>query len=252
MMAWWFLAFFVTLAYTIEAITGFGSIVIALSLGALFLPIEVMLPVLVPLNIVMTGYLLFRHRDDVHWPTLLKLILPLMAVGTLLGYGLRPWLGDTQLRLLFGALIVWFAGRELLRMYRGLEAVPHGNLWTRFWMLMAGITHGLFASGGPLLVYALTSVSLDKAAFRATLITVWFSLNSLLTLVFLFDGSLVPALPRVAMFLPLLIVGVVLGEYLHHRVNEQGFRKAVFVVLFATGLLLIAGVLRTVLQGVAG
>ena len=158
----------------------------------------------------------------------------------------------TELRLLFGALIVWFAGRELLRLHRGLEAVPHGNLWTRFWMLMAGITHGLFASGGPLLVYALTSVPLDKAAFRATLITVWFSLNSLLTLVFLFDGSLVPALPRVAMFLPLLVIGVVLGEYLHHRVNEQGFRKAVFVVLFATGLLLIAGVLRSLLQGVAG
>ena len=51
---------FILLAYTLEAITGFGSIVIALSLGALLLPIEQLLPVLVPLNICMTGYLVSR------------------------------------------------------------------------------------------------------------------------------------------------------------------------------------------------
>lgn len=48
-------------AYTLEASTGFGSIVIALSLGALLLPIDQLLPVLEPLNIGMTGYLVSRH-----------------------------------------------------------------------------------------------------------------------------------------------------------------------------------------------
>ncbi|HCS25933.1 MAG TPA: sulfite exporter TauE/SafE family protein, partial [Spongiibacteraceae bacterium] len=95
---WFWLAVFVFVAYTIETITGFGSIVIALSLGALLLPISLMLPVLVPLNICMTGYLAVRHRRNIHWPTLLKLILPMMAIGTLLGYGLRPWLGDAGMR----------------------------------------------------------------------------------------------------------------------------------------------------------
>lgn len=52
---------FTLLAYTLEASTGFGSIVIALSLGALLLPIDQLLPVLEPLNIGMTGYLVSRH-----------------------------------------------------------------------------------------------------------------------------------------------------------------------------------------------
>ncbi len=39
---WIWLGVFILLAYTIEAITGFGSIVIALSLGALLLPIPAM------------------------------------------------------------------------------------------------------------------------------------------------------------------------------------------------------------------
>lgn len=236
---WIFLAMFVFVAYSIEAITGFGSIVIALSLGALLLPIDAMLPVLVPLNICMTGYLLVRHHRHIHWPTLARLILPLMVVGTLGGYLLRPWLGEQLLQALFGILVVWFAGRELLRAYRGLHSRDHGKLWTRGWMLAAGLTHGLFASGGPLLVYALTGSQLDKSAFRATLITVWFSLNSLLTLVFALDGSLYPALPKVAAIAPVLVIGVVLGEFLHHRVNEQGFRNLVYTLLLVTGSLLV-------------
>lgn len=237
-LPWLLLGLFIFLAFTTEAATGFGSIVIALALGALVLPIAQILPVLVPLNIVMSSTLSWRHRHAIHWPTLWKLILPLMVVGTLAGYGLRPWLGDQLLKNAFGVLVLWFSARELWRMWRGAVASSHGGVWARIWMFMAGITHGLFASGGPLLVYALSGLTLDKQRFRATLILVWLALNSLLTLVFLLDGSLLPAAPRIAMLVPVVIVAMVLGEVLHHRVNEQRFRQAVFVVLAVTGAIL--------------
>lgn len=236
---WIWLGLCIFIAFGIEAITGFGSIVIALSLGALLLPIDAMLPVLVPLNICMTGYLAVRHRQHIHWPTLLKMILPLMVGGTLLGYLLRPVLGDNTLQILFGALVIWFAARELWRSIRGLKVSQHGGWWTRSWMFVAGITHGLFASGGPLLVYALTGTQLSKSAFRATLISVWLSLNGLLTVVFALDGSLIPALPRIGMMLPVLLAGVVIGEFLHHRVNEDRFKQLVYTLLLMTGALLI-------------
>ncbi len=237
---WLWLGLFVLIAYTIETVTGFGSIVIALSLGALLLPISEMLPVLVPLNICMTGYLMLRHRQHIHWPTLLKLILPMMGAGTLLGYGLRPSLGDASMRSLFAVLIIWFAGRELYRYWHSdAPNNPHGSLWTRSWMLLAGVTHGLFASGGPLLVYALAGIQLDKARFRATLISVWFTLNTILTLLFAFDGTLFESLPRLAAFLPILLVGLVLGEWLHHRISEERFRLAVFLLLLLTGCSLL-------------
>ena len=236
---WMWLGLCIFIAFGIEAITGFGCIVIALSLGALLLPIDAMLPVLVPLNICMTSYLAIRHRQHIHWPTLLKMILPLMVGGTLLGYLLRPALGDNTLQILFGALVIWFAARELWRSIRGLKVSQHGSGWTRSWMLIAGITHGLFASGGPLLVYALTGTQLSKSAFRATLISVWLSLNGLLTVVFALDGSLLPALPRIGMMLPVLLAGVVIGEFLHHRVNENRFKQLVYTLLLLTGALLI-------------
>jgi hypothetical protein len=236
---WIWIGIFILLAYTVEAITGFGSLVIALSLGALVLPIPELMPVLVPLNVLMSGFLARRHRQHIHWPTLLKLILPLMLIGTLLGYGLHPWLGDTLLRLLFGALVLWFASRELWRMSRQQVASHHPIWLKRSLTLGAGLTHGLFASGGPLLVFAMAGTTLSKSQLRATLLSVWFSLNASLSLLFLLDGSLMPSLPRVASFLPLLVVGVLLGEFLHHRLNEQRFRQLVYGLLVVTGALLM-------------
>mgnify|MGYP001281081645 CR=1 FL=1 len=242
MLPWIWLGACILLAYTVEAVTGFGSIVIALSLGALLLPIADLLPTLVPLNIALSGYLSMRHRAHIHWPTLLRLILPLMIAGTVIGHFLRPVLGSGVMQLLFGLLIIWFACRELWRMRAaGGGAVSRSTAKTGLLMLGAGATHGLFASGGPLLVYALAGTQLGKAGLRATLIAVWFSLNSLLTLFFLIDGSLVPALPRVLVYLPLVGVGIVAGECLHRRIHEQQFRRLVYALLAVTGALLILG-----------
>jgi uncharacterized membrane protein YfcA len=237
---WLMLAGFILLAYTLEAITGFGSIVIALSLGALLLPIDQLLPVLVPLNICMTGYLVARHWRSIDWRLLLGMILPGMVVGTLLGYALLPFLDAALAKRLFGALVLWFAARELWRL-RHASAQSTRPLWlSRLISLCAGVSHGLFASGGPLLVFALAGTQLDKARLRATLVSVWFTLNSLLTVAFLLDGSLLPALPQVLSYAPLLLIGVWLGERLHQRFNEQHFRLAIYLLLLATGCLLLA------------
>ncbi len=238
-MEWlWLLAVFVLFAYTVEAVTGFGSIVIALSLGALVLPVAELLPVLVPLNILMTGWLSWRLRRDIDFRLILAKILPLMGAGTLAGYLLLPFLSEQWLKPLFGMLIVWFAGRELWRLHHN-RPVHYPDWITSPLIFSAGVSHGLFASGGPLLVYALAGKALDKARFRATLIGVWFILNSSLTIAFLIDGRLLSALPTIISLAALIPVGVVIGGYLHHHVDESVFRKLVYSLLIVTGVLLI-------------
>jgi hypothetical protein len=136
-------------------------------------------------------------------------------------------------------LVLWFASRELWRMARSHIATPHPSWLSRSLTLGAGLTHGLFASGGPLLVYALAGTTLDKSRMRATLLSVWFSLNASLTLLFMFDGTLLPSLHKVAWYLPVLVLGVWAGEFLHNRLDEQRFRQLVYVLLVITGALLM-------------
>lgn len=236
---WIWVGLCILVAYTIEAVTGFGSLVIALSLAALVLPLPEVMPVLVPLSVLMSGFLAWRNRQHIDWRLLLRMILPLMLTGTLVGYLIHTGLDDELLKLLFGLLIVWFAGRELWRLARGVVAQAHPAWLSRALTFAAGITHGLFASGGPLLVYALAGTHLDKSRLRATMLSVWFTLNASLSMLFLFQGSLVPALPRTVTYVPLLVIGILLGEWLHHRVDETRFRQIVYGLLTVTGALLI-------------
>jgi uncharacterized membrane protein YfcA len=238
---------FILFAYTAEAMTGFGSIVIALSLGALFFPIDFLQTVLVPLNICMSSFLTFKYRRYIDWTLLGKLIMPFMLGGTLLGFVLQPYLGGVILKASFALLVLWFAVRELLKARGGIVATEKPVWWSRGVIGMAGITHGLFASGGPLLVYGLAGMSIDKARFRATLILVWFSLNSVLTVLFLIDGRIQANWQPIVAFMPLLPLGVWIGERLHHKVDEDSFKLWIYRVLVLSALALLLSSLMPLL-----
>jgi len=103
-----------------------------------------------------------------------------------------------------------------------------------------GFFHGLFASGGPLIVYYASRILPGKAAFRATLSALWLILNSVLIALYLPAGRLSGGAPALALaLLPAAALGILAGEALHARVNETLFRKVVQVVLLFTGLALL-------------
>lgn len=229
---------FIFIAFTLEAITGFGSIVIALALGAQLVPIEQLVPVLACLSVVMSAIMVWRHRSHIDHHLLLRTVLPGMALGTTLGYAAKPLLDAVLMRQLFGVLIIWFASRELWRLRHAHASVARPGWLSQAWVVLAGVTHGLFASGGPLLVYAASGMAIDKARFRATLVSVWLTLNTGLTLAFWMDGRLQPAWPKAAAYLPVIAVGIATGEWLHQRFSEARFRLAIYALLCITGILL--------------
>lgn len=235
---WVAIGAFIFIAFTLEAITGFGSIVIALALGALLVPIGQLVPILASLSVVMSAAMVWRHRSHIDRRLLLRTILPGMVLGTALGYASKPWLDAALMRQLFGILIVWFASRELWRLRHAQAPLARPRWQSQLLVVLAGVTHGLFASGGPLLVYAASGMAIDKARFRATLVSVWLTLNTGLTLAFWIDGRLQAALPKAAAYLVVIAAGFALGDWLHQRVSEARFRIAIYALLGVTGLLL--------------
>lgn len=240
-MEWLWLLFglVIFLSFTIEAITGFGSLVISLAIGVLFLPLEQIMPISAALNICMTSVIAFKNRQSLDKKLLLSVILPGMLLGTVLGFISKDGIDDVLLKQLFGVLIIWFSTRELWRMTHQHQDSPRPIWLTRLLTVFAGITHGLFASGGPLLVYAVAGTKIDKARFRATMAFVWFSLNAFLTVVFLIEGQLQPLLTQVLWYLPLVVMAIFFGNLLHHKVNENTFRKTVYSLLLVTGFILL-------------
>ena len=127
------------LAYIGDAMVGFGTSVIAVTLGANFYPIELLIPVIVPAHILINGYIAFRHRAHIDGGLLLKRILPLMTLGGAIGLALFPFVKGPALQLIFGVMIVIFTARELIRLVTGgNSARPMSDTESSFWQLGAG------------------------------------------------------------------------------------------------------------------
>lgn len=232
----------VALGFAVQAMAGFGNGLICVTLGAHFLPIPELVALVVPLSIVQTAWITGRNRHHLDRPLLLRRVLPLMGTGAVAGFVLLPVLGEaTELELALGSLVVLLALRELWRLRTpelASPALPRAGANAA--MLAAGVVHGLFATGGPLLVYALGQELPDRRRFRATLCAVWLSLNSLLIVGFVHQGRLGPA--QLAM-LPVLYLAMAVGTWggdrLHDLASPRTFRLAVYGLLLLGGLSLL-------------
>ncbi len=238
------LAAIIFFSFTVEAASGFGSIVLAVTLGSLLFPIKTMVPLLAALNLFLGCYILTRYFRRVDWRLLTHRILPFMVMGTAVGAALSVHLANRGLKILFGALVVLFSLTQLYRIVlirlRPEKTTAQTNTrpeWlTSLLMGLAGVTHGLYASGGPLLVYSLAGLNREKQVFRATLSAVWFVLNCILILYFANVGQFTAETARTILyFIPVIAVAIFSGEWLHHRINEVHFKTFVY------GLLIVAG-----------
>ncbi|HJL18413.1 MAG TPA: sulfite exporter TauE/SafE family protein [Sandaracinaceae bacterium LLY-WYZ-13_1] len=240
-------------AYAVQTVTGFGSMLLCVTFGAHLMAIPELVTLAVPVSLLQTGYIVVRHRDGIRWGLLLKRVLPLMGVGLAAGFFAVRHLGlDEQgagarwLKIAFGVMVLVLAARELWLMFRarGDDAAslarpipPAASVGA---MLGAGVIHGIYATGGPLLVYAIGREGLPKRAFRSTLSAVWLVLNAVLAGGFLVEGRYdADTGLDLLVLLPAVPLGIVLGELLHHRVEERRFKIAVFVLLVAAAVSLL-------------
>ena len=87
------------------------------------------------------------------------------------------------------------------------------------------------------MVYAVSRLNLAKGNFRSTLSALWLLTNGILTLSYLATGLLTWNNLRFwAWLAPAVVIGTVIGERLHDRVNEHHFRIIVFAILLVAGV----------------
>lgn len=236
------LALVVVLAVAVEASLGFGSTVITVALASLWMPLGDIIPAMLPVNLVLSGYLVVRYRRHIAWRFLGTRVLPFMGLGLPVGFWLYAHYAGSGLKTGLGSFIVVLAAFELRKLRRPqLAAAAPGRLAERLALVGAGIAHGAFASGGPLAVWVGGRVLEDKAVFRASLSLLWLVLNLVLIGAFLQQGQLgLSSLRTSALIAPSLALGVVVGEWAHSRIALRPFRVGVYVTLLLVGALLVA------------
>lgn len=243
-------------AFVTEAAVGFGATILTVTLGAHLMPITVLLPSFVPLNMLLSLWIVLRHRHDVALGHLGRRVLPAVGVGMLVGMGLYRFGTPEQLLLAFGLFVVVLSAAELHKALRTLARRDAAHLddtpdatpddapiapWQSLAMLgSGGLIHGMFGSGGPMIVYVAGRELHDKGRFRATLAALWFLLNGALVAHYLQVGDLNLETARIsALLLPALVLGIAAGERAHHRLPQRLFRITVWAVLLAAAAILV-------------
>jgi uncharacterized protein len=236
------LAAIVALAFTVEASLGFGATVVTVALGSMILPIDAILPSYVPLNLLMSGYLVARYRREVDASLLGRRVLPAVLLGMPLGMLAFSRFDERWLKVAFGAFVVMLALLELASARTPSELrrpLPRGLALGM--LSLGGVAHGAFGTGGPMVVYVLgRELGDDKARFRATLSVLWLVLNAVLVASFVVGGKVDAAsATTTGLLVPPLALGLLLGEWLHARIPAARFRGAVFALLGVVGAALV-------------
>ena len=235
------LALIVLISYSTQTMSGFGSTILALTLGVHLYPLDVLLPVLVSLDMVVNLYIVIRHHQHINQSLLYRTIIPAMGIGLLAGLVAFHFIQGAVLEKIFGFLVIVLSSRELYRLFGSKQNHSvRSNLKSAMYIIAAGFIHGIYASGGPLLIYAVGKLNLPKSVFRSTLGAVWFIFSIILTGFYLFSGKFTEdSMKLILILLPMIVIGILLGEWLHHQIDEYRFKIFIFAVLLFAGLSII-------------
>ena len=137
-------------AYYVGAVLGFGTTILLVTFASQLYPLEVLLPVNVPLNIMLGSYIVIRYRRHTDWRFLLRYALPLVALGIPIGLLLFSLRSIGYIKLGFGLFVTLLA---LLQLRTTLlrDRIPEKPLkgWQSAGMLIfGGLIHGLYVTGG--------------------------------------------------------------------------------------------------------
>lgn len=252
MVIFW-VAIIVFLTHALEAVTGFGCTVLAFPFVALLLSLEEAKVLLTVIAWLLATYLAITKYKKINFREFFK-IIALAALGMPIGISFFNHAPKDLLKASLAIFIIIASIIQLTKIYRPSSSpVAKRRFYHYLFLILGGIFHGAFASGGPFIVlYAAKSLR-DKGEFRATLTLLWSSLN---TILFITDDTFTPLflsihqaitasepisteVKHLLLMGPPLLLGIIAGEIIHHRVNENAFKAAVFWVLLMTGLFML-------------
>lgn len=226
----------VLITHYLEGITGFGCTVLALPFCTLLVGIKTAVPTLLILAWILALYVIIIDFKKIVWKQYLRIML-LVILGLPIGIFLFSRMPEHILKIILGVFMILVAARGIYISFVDkpvAKKIP--KVFLNLCLFLGGIVHGAFGSGGPFIIIYATENLPDKSNFRATLCTLWFTLNSIIIVRDLIAGVITPQVGNVLLVaIPFLVVGMVLGNITHGKINAKLFTKMIYVVLLVSG-----------------
>jgi len=223
-------------AVLVRAIFGFGDVLVSVPILTLMVGPRVAVPLMGMVGATNALLILLRERSAVRWRPV-RYLLMTSVVGIPLGVMALKWLPERWIAVALGVLLIGFcawslAGRRAIRLENPRWAWPFG--------FMAGCMGGaVTATGPPIVIYA-TTQGWSPQEMRGTLQGFFLPNGGVILLAHAIGGLWTPVVWQTYLCaLPVLLLALPIGAALGNRLSAARFEQLTFVVLLATGVLLL-------------
>lgn len=219
----------------IQAITGFAGTVIAMPPSIKLIGVDKARVVLNVMALISCFWIAIRNTKYINFKELIKIVI-FMLFGMIIGIKFLSIFPTKILITVYGIIIV-LIGLKNLFVKKEIKLPKVGMIVV---LLLSGVIHGMFVSGGALLVVYASKELKNKEEFRATISPVWVILNSFLLCnqiqnnMFSKDTIILILVCVIPLF-----AAICIGNKIHTKINERSFLKIVYVLLIVSGLIII-------------
>jgi uncharacterized membrane protein YfcA len=216
---------------------GFGESLVAVPLLALWLPLNVAVPLSVLISITIAAIVVIQDWKKIHIRSAGGLI-GFTLIGIPIGLLLLVKTDERIVKIVLGIIISLFSVYLLLG--KQLKELKRDNIaWLFGCGLLAGILGGAYGINGPPLVIYGAKRRWSAQHFRATLQGYFFVASIVGMIGYWVTGLLVSTVIHYYLYcLPVMIPAVFIGRMINHRLNSESFFKYVYFVLLGIGLFL--------------
>lgn len=221
----------------IQNIVGFGFALLAVPLMVLAVDPHDAVIISTFLGLGSSCFQAFNGRRDSQWNVIARLSISAIA-GIPIGLLIFSHVNE---RLLKGCLALGIFFAVFLLARRTSLGVSNTRLEIAAGVLSGALSSSL-STNGPPLVFALQGRGLPIAQFRATISTI-FTISGFVTLLSFLMMRKVnsDSVVGVLYSLPILGIGILIGQKLKPKLNEDNSRRVVLILLFAAGVSALFG-----------
>jgi uncharacterized protein len=228
------------LSYALRGSTGFGAAA-AMPLLGLVIPLKVLIPAWTLIGLVASITLFGRDRRHVAWGDIARLV-PTCVIGILVGLYLFKTLDSAVLAKGLGVLILLYGVCSVLASWR---PPARWSVSPRVAAPIVGLVGGIVGTTFGTMASVFFAMYFDalrraKDQFRATMNAILLALVVLRGAGYWAVGEYTrDVLVTTAIALPMMLVGIFIGNRVHTGLSELAFRRLVSGALIVSGLALL-------------
>ncbi|MBE6720185.1 MAG: sulfite exporter TauE/SafE family protein [Ruminococcaceae bacterium] len=241
----------VLISNIIQCITGFAGTVLAMPFSIMLVGYTTAKPILNMLGIVVSVGVVTINRKALNKKEFFR-IISVMLVGIVCGFLITKYF-DVSPALLYKLLGVIVIGFMALGCYHTFskkykekqekslkENRQKTSIWSFAVLVLAGVVHGMFSCGGPLMVVNASEHLKGRDEFRVTISATWCVLNSIILFSDIRAGYFESrTIVLSAVSVAILFAALAIGNIIFRHMNKRWFMIITYVLMGISGVSLL-------------